>query len=834
MIISLNWLKKYASIDLPVQDLAVLIGSRLVEVEEVIDLGKRYEGIVIGEIKQTKKHPAADKLNMYQLDDGGMTKDVPRLKNGLVQVVSGDKDLKVGDKVAWLSPGSSVPSSFDTAEPLTLGSREMRGQTSHGMFGSGLELGVNSDSGRVLRLDTSETIGTPFAKAYELDDYLLDIENKSLTHRPDAFGLVGFAREVSAISGQTFTTPEWLLSLKPILAKLNVEPLEITAKVEDKTASPRYELVAIKDIKNKKSSPILIQSYLQRVGLRPISPVVDITNYLMYIAGQPLHAFDYEKVVAEHPAGKAEIIVRLSKQGEKLKLLDGRTIVLSDKDIIICAGSKPIGLAGAMGGSSTEIDQRTTSILLEAATFDLYRLRATGMRHGIFSEAVTRFTKGQPAALTAPTLASAIRMVCDSAGGERASEIIDTNPAPPLPGTINLNADHTNKLLGTKLDVEEIVETLARVEIEAKLHRNMSLNVQPPYWRADLNIAEDIIEEVGRLRGYDNIPVSMPARSLRAVDVSDYDKMRHSIRNTLSAAGANEVLTYSFVPGKLLTAAAQDTKPAFKIINALSPELEYYRLSLTPSLLEKIRLNTKAGYDELALYELNKTHSKEYGSDTGGVPKEVSKLGLVFASKTKTTHENGSPFYFARKYLDFLAGKHNLGLDYKPLSDREAKSQAIKPFDAGRSALVFARDSNTFLGVIGEYKSSVKKNLKLPNFCAGFEINLDELFKVLPKTNSYTSLSRFPGTERDICFKTPMGVTYAELESIVRDILAKSSLETELSPIDIYSRDDDKRHTQITIRIKMTDHNHTIDASEANKLVADITEAAKKIGAKVI
>lgn len=817
MIVSLNWLKKYADIDVPLDELAALIGSRLVEIEGIIDLGKRYEDIVVAEIKSVIKHPNADKLNVYQADDGGVSADTPRLENGYVQVVSGDRNLEVGDKVGWLQPGATVPASADDAEPFVLGSREMRGEISHGMFGSGKELGLNGDGAGVMKLDTDAAAGTPLAEAYELNDYLLDIENKSLTHRPDAFGIIGFAREVAAISGNAFTTPEWLLSLVPQLSGPEAEgQLEVSAHVEDSGACPRYQLVALRGIDNTKQSPIVIQSYLQRVGIRPISAIVDITNYLMYVTGQPLHAFDYDKVVAVHPRKKAEIIVRLSRQDEKLQLLDGRTANLSNEDIVICAGSQPIALAGAMGGSSTEIDDTTTNVLLESAAFDLYKLRTTQMRHGIFSEAITRFTKGQPPELTAPVLASAIRMLCDVAGGTQASEIIDQYVESRKVSTVSVSLRHVNDILGTDFDIESVTEVLTRVELQSDLKGADELSVKVPYWRADLRIPEDVIEEVGRLRGFDTITPTLPIRTIAASDFSEYDKLRYKIRNMLSRAGANEVLTYSFVPGQLLEKAGQAPADSYKIINAISPELQFYRQTLTPSLLSKVNANVRAGFKEFALFELNKVHAKSQAMD-GDVPAEADMLALVYVSKDKREEEFGAAFFEAKYLLEFLLQGLGLSLEYKQIGT-DVGSSLTAPFDSERSAMVYDAASGELLGVLGEYRQDVGSALKLPVYASGFEINTSSIAALAGSGVGYTPDSRYPGTVRDLTIEVGVDISYSSIYHSIIDTLKDSPLQGAVEARDLYAQQDSDRK-RITARIAIHSHDHTVTSDEANVLV---------------
>lgn len=842
MIISVSWLKKYTDIDLPIDELATLIGSRLVEVEEVIDLGKKYQGIIIADVKHVADHPNADKLQIVHIDDGGAAKDVSRLDNGLVEVVCGAPNVRVGLKVAWLPPGTTVPSTYDT-EPFVLEARPLRDIVSNGMLASAKELAIGQDHDGIVEIEKDVPAGSDFADTYELNDYLLDIENKSLTHRPDCFGLIGFAREVAAIQDKQFTTPEWLMALDPVLHELGETRLEINVKVEDHEAAPRYELVALSGARTSQKSPPSIQSYLSRVGIRPISAIVDITNYLMYLTGQPMHAFDYDKVVAEHPEHKAEVVVRLSREGEKLELLDGRSITLSDSDIVICAGDKPIGLAGAMGGATTEIDEGTTNVLLESASFNLYNLRSTQMRHGIFSEAVTRFTKGQAPTQTAPVLASATRMLIDITGAARASEIIDIYPNPQVNPTVSFRVKDFENLLG-RLDArrvtnEKILETFKHVEFDVSLDGEDNIHIAPPYWRQDIHIREDVIEEFGRIYGYDNILPILPGRDLRATRPSDFDEFRFKLRDVLARAGANEVLTYSFVPTKLLQIASQDTTQAFTIVNAVSPNLQQYRLSLLPSLAEKVHPNLKQGFNEFALFELNKVHNKTDMLTTDHNPHEWQHLGFIYAADDKSAGQRVSTAYYTtQRYLKYVFDCFNLDLDVQTFDSNTnwtmAEKQMVAPFDQRRTGVI--QIDGRVVGFIGEFSTSMAKGLKLPRFSAGFELDLEILAAAAKaKGKVYKPLSKYPGTERDICLRVNQAVTYRQLVEVVRAELAKTDLETTLKPVDIYQRDDDNDHQQITLRLSLVDHKHTITADEANAVVDMIAAAAsQQLQAEVI
>ncbi|MBC7868970.1 hypothetical protein H7X69_02210, partial [Candidatus Saccharibacteria bacterium] len=280
MIISVNWLKKFTDIDLPIDELASLIGARLVEIEKVIDLGAKYKDVTVVRVVECAAIEGTDHLSVTKINDGGAVKDVERDENGLVQVVCGAPNVRVGMLVAWLPSGSIVPETFGGAEPFVLGVRNLRGVTSNGMLASAKELGLFDDQTGILEIDKELEVGTSFAVAYELNDYLLDIENKSLTHRPDAFGVIGFAREVAAITGKAFTTPEWLANIHPIFAVKQSDVQSPTVSIDDPSLSARYQAVVLSGADGTRQSPLEIKTYLARVGVRPINAVVDVTNYL--------------------------------------------------------------------------------------------------------------------------------------------------------------------------------------------------------------------------------------------------------------------------------------------------------------------------------------------------------------------------------------------------------------------------------------------------------------------------------------------------------------------------------------------------------------------------
>lgn len=830
MIISVNWLKQLTDITLPIDELAILIGARLVEIEEVIDLGAKYKDVVVARVVSAQPLEGSDHLNVVRIDDGGAVQGVERGEDGLVQVVCGAPNVREGLLVAWLPPNSPVPETYGSDEPFVLDARKLRGVMSNGMIASARELGLWDEHEGILELDKDLAPGSSFAEGYELDDYLLDIENKSLTHRPDCFGVVGFAREVAVIQGNTFKTPEWLLSTVPDFGEKFGELTAPKISIDNAELCGRYEAVVLAESDGAAKSPLQLQTYLARVGVRPISAVVDVTNYLMLQTGQPLHAFDYDKLVAE-AGGEAVIHVRSGRNGEKLLLLDGREIELSEEDIVIAAGEKAVGLAGAMGGATTEIDSSTKNVILESATFNLYNLRATQMRHGIFSEAITRFTKGQPAALGAPVLAEAVRLMGEYASAKRVSDVADDYPGKREPVQLRVSVAKINDVLGSSFTMQEAADVLRRVEFEVTVHDH-EMNVIVPYWREDIHIVEDVIEEIGRLNGFDSIEPTLPGRDFRAVRPALFDRFRAQVRMSLARAGGNEVLTYSFVHGDMLEKAGQLREDSYKIINSISPDLQYYRQSLTPNLLNAVHGNIKQEFDEFALFELNKTHQKQHGFTHEQVPAEQDMLALVFARKKPGT---GAPYYQAKKMLEYLAQTLGVTLRYDDLGDTLGNDPVSAPFEPKRTAHVFDKKTGKVLGVIGEYKRSAGRAFKLPEYAAGFELDSRALFEASQQVAlNYRPISRYPGTERDMCFQVAAETTYAQVAEAAGEVLEQSPLETALEPVDIYQATGDNVKN-ITLRVKMTSHNHTLTGEEATQLVDQIVQrVTSRVSAKLI
>lgn len=845
MKVSVNWIKQFLDFELPAIDvLTQHIGAQLGGVDGVEYIGEKYRGAVIVQVVSCEPHPDSDHMHVCRVDDGGVTPDVSRGDDGLVQVVCGAPNVRTGLRAVWLPPGSTVPESW-SKEPFVLGARELRGVTSNGMLASPKELAIGESHEGIVEVEEDKLPGTSLVDAYQLDDYIIDIENKMFTHRPDCFGQLGIAREIAGILGKQFVSPEWVIQSQLDGLTSTGTPLSLKVINEVPNLVPRFMAVALDGI-DVKPSPLQFQSWLARLGVRPINNVVDVTNYIMMLTGQPLHAYDYKKLASLSGDDGAVIAVRHPRSGEKVSLLNGKTIQPREEAIVIATDKQLIGVGGAMGGSETEVDDQTTSIVLEVATFDMYSIRRTSMAHGLFTEAVTRFNKGQSPLQNDEVLAQSIRLLQTLSGAHVASGIFDNNHVDqtrrerrwvhlPVP----IATAFINARLGVDLSAEAVKVLLENVEFAVAIDGD-NLTVTAPFWRTDVETREDVVEEVGRLYGFDKLPLELPKRSVNPASKDTLLELKARLRSTLVGTGANEVLTYSFVHGTLLEKSGQDTKLAFQVGNALSPDLQYYRVSLTPSLLDKIHMNIKAGYDQFALFEIGKAHVHgEHDSDEPDVPKEVDVLSYVYASKPASV---GAPYYQARKILMHLMSEFQawqsvtlVPLQEADLGDSPWVAQLVAPFEPSRSAIIRGASSESdtqgkIWGIVGEYTPTVRRALKLPDTAAGFEIDPTVLLGK-EKTQQYVVLPRFPKVTQDITLKVPTELTYQALYEFMWEQVQRLRPEAtfaQLAPLDIYQKQDDAAHKQVSFRLSIASHDRTLTDKEVTNLLALVAGAAKE------
>lgn len=802
------------------------IGAQLGAVDEVIDLGKKYEGIVVAKIVSCVKHPNADKLSICLIDDGGVVKGVKRDKDGLVQVVCGAPNAKAALAVAWIPPGVVVPVTADK-DPFKLESREIRGETSNGMLASPKELDLGDSHEGVLEIEEKVKPGQPFAEVYGLNDYIIDIENKMFTHRPDLFGMLGIARELAGIQGHVFKSPEWYVQDAPVPAGRGTK-LALTVSNKLTKQVPRFMILPVAGVEVK-PSPVWLQTYLSRIGIRPINNIVDITNFVMLETAQPLHAYDYDKL-KKLSDGEAKIEVRLSKSSEELTLLGGKRMKLKDGAVVIATNKQAIGLGGVMGGAETEVDESTRNIVLESGTFDMNLTRKTAMGYGLFTDAATRFTKNQSPLQNKAALSLAVAEIMKLAGGRVAGPVTDIRTGTNLPKPVNITSGFINERLGLTLTASQVGKILERVEFKVAV-KEEKLTITAPFWRMDVGIPEDIVEEVGRLYGYDRLPQKLPQRDIAPAGIEPILEFKSRLRNILAHAGANEVLTYSFINGRLLELSGQDTAKAYHIRNALSPDLQYYRQSLAPSLLEKIHPNIKSGTGRFALFELGRVRLKGVLDDEK-LPAELHRLGLVVASKEKLA---GAAYFWAKAYLEdlFLNGLAFTNFKYLPLAEDKKLPiqwhQAANAYEPGRSAVIYS--GHEPLGLIGEPTDSLKTGLKLPAAVAQLEIDIDKLHRLVPPIRPYHPLNRFPSIEQDINLRLESAISYERITDFIVRTLTDTSgphgYHFIWRPLDIYQKPGDSGHKQITWRIILSHPERTLTMEESNRLLDELASRAK-------
>lgn len=843
MLISLNEIKKYVQIPAEVTDpqLLELIGSRLVEIEEAIDLAPKYQGIYIVKVATAEKIPDTH-LSLCQIDAGGQKAELAN-EDGLIQVVCGAPNVHAGMLAVWIAPGSIVPQTYGH-EDFKLSVRKLRGYDSNGMLAALDELDLGTDHDGIVEIEPKGVQpGDSFAEKFDLNDLIIDVENKSLTHRPDCFGLIGFAREVAGILGLAFTEPVW-----PTLPQADKLPIDV--KVTDSELCPRYTCAVFDLPKHEKSKYLTPDEiFLAKAGMRSIDPMVDLTNIIMLQTGQPLHAFDYDKLVQVGSTAKVKIIVRSATDGETIQLLDGKTIECIPEDILITSNNVPIALAGAMGGKNTEIDASTKRVVLESATFSLYHLRKTQMAHGIFSEAITRFTKGQPAAMTAPVLAETIQRLGvavlatdDEWGGDQQQNVV------------KITTSTINELLGTNYPLATITKTLENVGFtvktmsempaeasktpakaskaqtavpptsDSKTPENALLEVTAPAWRTDIHIPEDVIEEVGRLLGYDNIQLELPRGPFSGTEIAPMLQLKNELRSLLSdRLHLHELLTYSFISRQLLEKAGQDPAASYEIVNSISPELQCFRQQIVPSLLDKVRENIKAGHQAFTIYELNQVANRQYGLDSDGVPILHTDLGVVSLSD----------FYQLKLYLlTALRDGLKLDIEYSALAPKSAAAKEYPYLEPAHSAVLLV--NGEIFGAFGEIKASVARKFKLEGTLSAAEICLDQIVDLPRRTAVTTHISKFPSVERDLTLKVAENLPFGRVQAAIDHALQTSDLIYQITPLSIYQAQADDATKNLSFHLKFSSPTATLSTAEITAIMEQISVEVAQVGATIV
>jgi len=565
--------------------------------------------------------------------------------------------------------------------------------------------------------------------------------------------------------------------------------------------------------------------------MRPINNIVDITNYLSLITAQPLHAFDYDKVVSKDPNAKdrAYITVRLAKDSESIHTLDGNTVKLTNNNLVIADSTNPIAIAGVIGGYDTQVDSGTKRVIIESANFNKFSIRKTSMELGIFTDSVTRYTKGQSPQLCLPILLKAIDLIQEFAKGQITSNIKDIYPEPAAPKSISLSISKLNTHLGTTLGKEDIKKILLNLEYNITNENEEYLTVLPPIFRTDIFIPEDIFEDLGRIYGYENIILRLPTRDTKAVNKNMSIHIKSKIRSILSNSGCNEIDTYSFTSKENILNSKQDPNIAYHIKNSLSPDLEFMRTSLLTSLLEKAKYNIQKNVSPFCIYEFNIPHQKGY-TDNFELPKEDWHLSILFSSKENII--DGNPYYQIKRYFEkVLDGINVSSLSYELISDSSELDlplwikNILLSFNKNGAALI--KDvSGKIVGVIGDIDNDVKSNFKLPQYTCACEINLDDLIKLINQDKKSIFESKYPTITQDLCLTVSTSTKYSDLQETVSKVINTKDRIGSIKCLDIYQKDNTSKN--ITLRISIEHKDKTLSDDEFKKIVERVEEKVKE------
>jgi phenylalanyl-tRNA synthetase beta chain len=833
MKVSVNWLKKYTDIDVSVDELVSKISTQIGAVESVVNLAESYKNIYVVKVVEAKKHPNADKLTVCLIDDGGVVGDVAlRNDKGLVEVVCGAPNVEPGMLAIWLAPGSVVPSTVldEKSEPWAVEPKELRGVTSYGMLASSAEMAISDNHSGIVKLADDAQVGQSIVEYLELDDTVIDIENKMFTHRPDCFGIIGVAREVTGVLNKSFKSPDWYLSN----SKIDAESVSLVVNNEVPDLVPRFMVAKLENVEVS-DTDLKQQSYLSRIGIRPINSLVDLTNKMMVLTGQPMHAYDADKLISVcgENGGKLGFGLRKSRLGDRIKLINGKTVAFedNDSDILVTFNDVPVAIGGVMGGIDTEVDENTKTAILECATFDMYSIRRSSMKHGLFSDAVTRFNKGQSPFQNHRVLRQSIDILGQANASIKLTELVDDVHIDCEQKVVQTSADFIESRLGLGLEAQEIVERLNNVELEASLNQDGTLEVGVPFWRKDIQTKEDINEEILRLVGYDALKTELPKRSLKPTPTNELLDFQRRLRNILSSVGATEVLNYSFVSKKLLEKAEQDPLGCIDIVNALSHDLEYYRPNLTVSGMSKISQNLRKSYDEFALFEIGKVHIKGLMSEAElELPKEFQRLAYVYAADEKVfrSQYDGSVYYAALKSLQYLL--HELAIDYRienaPADLPRHFEQLIRAYDKDRTGYVIAEDK--VLGVVGLPAHSAMKAFKLPDSTAMFELDVDLLLSLARSKKHYRPLSIYPEVKEDVSLQVDYSTSYRYISELISSELVKvTDFMVDFEPIDIYAPKDHS-YKNFVFRFRAVSSKETLKSEDLSSVIEALLESLSK------
>jgi len=738
MLVSLKWLKELVPVALPVPELVDRLDMTGTVVEGVRTVGEALDGIVVGRILSKERHPDADTLWVTTVDVGA---EAP------LQIVCGAQNFEAGDRVPVAVVGTTLPNG------MTIKKAKLRGVVSEGMNCSATELGVGSDASGLLILPADAPVGMSYAHYAQVADTLLELE--VTPNRPDCLSMAGVAREVGAILDLPATLPaEQPGEQGPPAAE------SVAVDIDDPDLCPRYTARLIRGVKVG-PSPEWLAERVTAAGARPISNIVDVTNYVMFELGQPLHAFDAD-TLARDTDGRIRITVRRAAPGERLTTLDGQDRALAEDTLMIADSSGVVALAGVMGGEATEVSDGTVNVLLESAAFNSASINRTSRSLGLISEASLRFERTIDRSACVAAVDRAAALIIAVAGGEVAQGVIDTYPRPAEPRTISLRTERLNEVLGTDIATADAAAILTRLGCEVQVH-GQEISATVPSYRPDLEREIDLVEEVLRIWGMERVEATLPAGRGRIGGLSAEQRWRRRIGETLRASGLNETMTYAFGdPGDLerLGWVLAEDELQVDLTNPMSGEQSVLRRTLLPALLRSVSYNQRRGVPDVHLYEMGTVFWTSAGRKQ---PKERQVVAGVLAGSWGPSQwsEPGVElgFFDGKGIVETLADA--LGVDR--LRVRPADLPWLQP---GRAAEVLV--GGEVIGWLGEVHPRVLGTFEADAPVTAFELAVPALVRAAREVRPYTDIPRFPAVSLDIAVVVPEDVTAERLEQAVR------------------------------------------------------------------
>ncbi|MBM4453396.1 MAG: phenylalanine--tRNA ligase subunit beta [Chloroflexi bacterium] len=793
MKVSLRWLSDYVDISVPLEKITERLTLAGLEVSSTEVVGESWEHVFVARVVEVNAHPNADRLRLVTVDLGKQR----------TTVVCGAPNVAVGQKIAFAKLGARLIDGH-SSKVVELKPAKIRGVASEGMVCSEKELGISDSHEGIMVLPGDAPVGKPLAEY--LGDTVLDLD--ITPNRPDCLSVIGIAREVAALTGGKLRLPEvcYQEAGNPTGSMVSVEVVE-------PALCSRYCASLITGVKIG-PSPQWIQQRLLSSGMRPINNIVDVTNYVMLEYGQPLHAFDYSQLRGR------KIIVRRAAKGEVITSLDGVERALSPEILVIADGERAVAVAGIMGGLDTEVTENATDILIESANFNQAVIHRGSLALKLSSEASLRFEKGLSRELPLMALKRATQLMAELTGGCVAKGIIDAYPGKQERKPISFAISEVRRLLGMEVGVDEIKRALESLGFDCGHTEDpLQFNVGVPWWRTDVTCAADLVEEVARILGYDNIPTTMLSAPIPERGLNPMLDLRRTLRDVLVNCGFQEVLTYSLTNQEVLCKLTPQRTLAglalVRVANPMSKDYEYLRTTLRANVLSTLARNQRHQEGGIRIFEIGKIFLPREGA----LPYEKEMLCGVLSGVERGLSWQGKAeaidFFAAKGVVEVLLLRLRLAGDFRASND-----ETLCP---GVSADIYVGKEK--LGVVGELYPRACRNFDLSDTAFLFEIDLEKLLSLAGKPMKYEPTPRYPSTTRDVALLVDEPIMYQQIYSAIKDF----SLISQVTPVDLYIGEQvPSGKKSIAVRIVYQSFTHTLTDEEVDKVQRQILDKLER------